>query len=126
MSSADETTDGPDTSELSGAWTLEYVEDRPVVDRSPAYIEFDAEGRVSGQASCNRMTGSYTLDGAGLTLSPLAVTRMMCPEALMEQEQRVLAALEKVASWRIEDGMLMLEDEDGGQLFRASPREEEP
>ena len=125
MPATDDTPSPPDARELLGAWTLEYVEDRPVIDRSPAYIEFDAEGRASGQATCNRMTGSYTVDGAALTLGPMAVTRMMCPEALMEQEQRVLAALEKVASWRIDQGMLTLEDAGGEPVFRASPRAEQ-
>jgi heat shock protein HslJ len=111
--------------ELIGAWTIEYIQDRPVIDNSPAYIEFDAEGRVSGSASCNRMTGAYIQDGPALVFRPMAVTRMMCPDALMEQEGRLLPALDEVARWRIEDGMLILEDSDGGLVFRASPREVE-
>lgn len=110
---------------LIGAWTVEYVHDRPVIDNSPAYLEFDAQGQVSGSATCNRMTGAYIQDGPALVFRPMAVTRMMCPEALMEQEQRMLAALDEVARWRVEDGMLILEDADGGLVFRASPREAE-
>ena len=116
----------PDPTDLLGSWTFERVRDRPVVDRSPAHIVFDAEGRVSGSASCNRMTGSYTVDGGALTLSPLAVTRRMCvAEALMEQEARVLEALGEVGGWRIERELLVLTDRDGGPLFRAS-RQVEP
>ena len=111
---------------LLGSWTFERVRDRPVVDRSPAHILFGAEGRVAGSASCNRMTGSYTVDGETLALSPMAVTRRMCAvEALMEQEARVLAALGEVAGWRIEQGLLVLVDEEGGELFRASRQVEE-
>ena len=106
---------------ILGSWTFERVRDRPVVDRSPAHILFGAEGRVAGSASCNRMTGSYTVDGESLTLSPMAVTRRVCAaEALMEQEARVLAALGEVAGWRIEQELLVLVDEEGGELFRAS------
>jgi heat shock protein HslJ len=109
--------------ELIGAWTVEYIGDRPVMDRSPAFIQFDTEGRVSGSASCNRMTGEYIQEGPALVFRPMAVTRMMCPEALMEQEQRLLFALDEVGRWRIEEGMLILEDFDGGLVLRASPRE---
>jgi heat shock protein HslJ len=110
-----------DPADLLGTWTFERVRDRPVVDRSPAHVVFDAEGGVAGSASCNRMTGSYTVEGGTLTLSPLAVTRRMCvAEALMEQEARVLEALEEVAGWRIEQGLLVLTDADGQPLFRAS------
>lgn len=118
-------TEGSSPPALIGAWTVETIGDRPVIDRSPAFIQFDAEGRVSGSATCNRMTGEYIQEGAALVFRPMAVTRMMCPEALMEQEQRLLLALDEVGRWRIENGMLVLEDADGGLVFRASPREVE-
>lgn len=107
---------------LIGAWTIEFIGDRPVIDDSPAFLRFDAEGQVSGSASCNRMSGAYIQEGPALVFRPMAVTRMMCPEALMEQEQRMLLALDEVGRWRIEEGMLILEDSDGGLVFRASPR----
>jgi len=115
----------PDSTDLLGSWTFEQVRDRPVIDRSPAHIVFDADGTVAGSASCNRMTGSYTVEGGTLTLSPLAVTRRMCTvEALMEQESRVLSALEDVAGWRMERGLLILVDADGQLLFRAGRQAE--
>ena len=43
--------------ELMGAWTVEYIGERPVIDNSPAFIEFAEEGRAGGNASCNRFTG---------------------------------------------------------------------
>ncbi len=122
ISSEAETNSPP---ELIGAWTVEYIGDRPVIDRSPAFLGFDAEGRVTGSATCNRMTGDYTQEGPALVFGTVAVTRRMCPEALMEQEQRLLAALEEVARWRVENGMLVLEDADGVLVARASPREVE-
>jgi len=116
-----------DPTDLAGTWAFERVRDRPVMDRSPAHIVFDGDGGVAGSASCNRMTGSYTVDGGTLALSPLAVTRRMCTtEALMDQETRVLAALTEVAGWRIEGGVLLLVDVAGDVLFRASRATEEP
>ena len=43
--------------DLMGAWTVEYIGERPVIDNSPATIEFAEEGRVGGNASCNRFVG---------------------------------------------------------------------
>ena len=104
----------------AGPWFIEYIEDRPVIDRSPANIEFGEDGQVSGSASCNRFTGSYESAGGGLSIGPLATTRMACIDALGEQEQRFLAAISQVSQWSIENGLLLLSDETGRQLFRAA------
>ena len=44
------------------------------------------DGRASGWAGVNRFTGSYALEGATLTIGPLAMTRMAGPPERMEQE----------------------------------------
>jgi heat shock protein HslJ len=115
----------PSKSDLIGAWTVESIGERPVIDKSPAYLEFAADDRVGGNASCNRFTGGYTLSDAQLSFGQAASTRMMCPPALMEQEGRFLEALEKVAEVKLENGRLALLDGDGNLLFRASRREGE-
>jgi heat shock protein HslJ len=43
-------------------------------------VSFAVDGRVSGKADCNRMAGTYQADAKALTFSPLALTRMACPE----------------------------------------------
>lgn len=105
---------------LAGEFTVERIEDRPVLDRSPASLTFDADGRVHGLASINRFTGTWTLDGDALTLSPLATTRMAGAPALMEQEQRLLDALGRVGRADLSDGMLVLSSAEGVELVRAS------
>ena len=73
-------------------------------------MRFDAAGgRLSGSGGCNRITGSYQLDGDRLTFGPIASTRMACPEA-MDQEQAFLKALAAVRSYRIPGGTLELLD----------------
>ena len=111
------------TTDLIGAWTVESIGERPVIDNSSAYLEFAADDRVGGNASCNRFTGGYTLSGAQLIFTQAASTRMMCPPALMEQEERFLESLERVAEVKLENGRLALLDGDGNLLFRASRRE---
>jgi heat shock protein HslJ len=106
-----------------GAWTVEYIGERPVIDKSPAYIEFAEEGRAGGNASCNRFTGAYGLSGPSLTFSKMASTKKKCFPALMEQEARFLATLEWVAKAQMRDGLLNLLDAQDGVVLKASRRQ---
>lgn len=120
VSQAETESNAMELSQLLGRWHVEYVRDRPVIDRSPASIEFADDGRFTGNASCNRMAGEYKWNDGVLELGRAAVTRMACPEALMEQEQRLLAAIGAVAGARIENGLLILEDIEGKLVIKAA------
>jgi heat shock protein HslJ len=76
---------------------------------------FDDDGRVTGSGGCNRFFGPYALEGAALSIGPMASTRMAClePEGVGEQEVAYLAALGRVASWSIREGRLELRAADG-------------
>jgi heat shock protein HslJ len=59
-----------------------------------------AEGRkVQGSAGCNRMNGTYQLDGEKLKFGPLATTRMACPG--MQTETAFLKALEATTRYEV-------------------------
>ena len=108
--------------DISGSWLVEWIAERPVVEYSPASLTFGEEGRLSGNASCNRIMATYTVDGDRLTIGPARATRMLCPPALMEQEQRFLAALEEVARAEIRNELLYLYSAEARELFRG-PRQ---
>jgi heat shock protein HslJ len=112
----------PAESDLAGAWVVEFIGERPVIDNSPASFEFVEEGRVAGNASCNQFTGTYVMSGDSLVFSKLASTKKMCPPALMEQETRFLTALQGVAKVRFEKGLLILLESNDKMLFKASRR----
>lgn len=66
-----------------------------------------AEGRkVQGLAGCNRMKGTYQLDGQKLKFGPLATTRMACPA--MQTETAFLKALEATTRYEISGSSLTL------------------
>jgi heat shock protein HslJ len=66
-----------------------------------------AEGRkVQGSAGCNRMTGTYQLEGQKLKFGPLATTRMACPA--MQTETAFLKALEATTRYEISGSSLTL------------------
>ena len=105
---------------ILGEWLIERVDDRPMVDYSPARLSFGADGRVTGNASCNTLIGKFRQDGSSLSIGEVGTTRRMCAEGQMDQERRVLAALERVTSAALVSGMLEL-SADGKVVLRAAP-----
>lgn len=104
-----------------GAWRIEQARSAPLTDKRAARIDFGPDGRLSGNASCNSFGASYTLAGDKLRIGRIATTRKACGEALMEQEDRVLTALERAARATVPPhGFLTLQDADGAVLMRAS------
>ncbi|ULQ51065.1 META domain-containing protein [Flavihumibacter fluvii] len=92
-------------------WSLIELDGQAVASDSKAHLLFSPGQvtRVSGNAGCNRLSGSVALAGeSGLAFSPLAVTRMACPETTVEPQ--FLKALEKVNDWRIANKELYLYD----------------
>lgn len=90
-------------------WVVDDIDQKGIVDKSRATLVFSEDGRVAGRASCNRLHGSYSAEQNQLSFGNVATTLMMCPEAIMNQEQRFLAALEKVDRFDIsEHGALVL------------------
>ena len=116
-------TEVADSDELFGIWVVEYISERPVIDGSPARIQFGADGAINGNASCNRFFGDYTYQEGRLTINPLGSTRMMCLPSLMEQETRLLEFLPTARSASIENGLLILRDANGRLIIQASVEE---
>jgi heat shock protein HslJ len=77
-----------------------------------------ADGTVAGSSGCNRYTATYTLDGDRLKIGPAITTKMACGPPADTIERGYLAALERVATWRVDDGELVLADTQGKELLR--------
>jgi heat shock protein HslJ len=91
-----------------------------------ALLRFD-DGRMSGTGGCNRLLGGYRRTGDGLRFEPnIAGTMMACPPPLMAREQAVVEALNRVAGYRVEDGLLTLSADDGRTLLVFKVRREVP
>ena len=79
---------------------------------------------LSGSSGCNQYTAAYTLDGDRMRLELESVSRMACEPPASTVERDYLAAIERVAGWRVDDGTLVLLDGDDDELLRfevASP-----
>ena len=96
--------------DFAGEWRLAYIDfDEPVPDAPPVTAAFEA-GRVAGNGGCNRYSGPFQVAPASLevTTGPMVSTRMACEPAVMELEDRYLAALGGVMRWGWAQGMLAL------------------
>lgn len=110
----------PDPAVL-GLWLIEQARSAPLIDKRSARLDFGPDGTLSGNGSCNKLSARYTLEGNKLSIGPIVTTRMACPEALLEQEDRVLTALERAARAAVPPhGFLTLWDANGSVLLRAS------
>lgn len=91
----------------------------PVLNGTTVTASFSLDGNVGGSAGCNSYGAGYTADGANLTIEPAIRTEMYCsePPGIMDQEDRYLALLAQVASYRMEDGRLILTDGEGADLL---------
>jgi heat shock protein HslJ len=108
---------------LSGKWMIESIEGKPVIANSPAYMEFSEDNRISGNASCNRFFGNYTLTGSKMTIGEAGSTRMMCAGPFSEQENRFLSTLSRVDSIAMDNGYLSLKDAQDIEIIKASKSE---
>lgn len=101
-------------------WKLVRLNGAPVRvapgQREPHLILARDQQRVSGYGGCNRLTGSFGLGEDRLSFRGFAGTMMACPG--MEQEQRLLQALEKVERYRISGSHLEVLDGSGTVLAR--------
>ena len=100
-------------------WKLLSLRGQPVqlvqAQREPHFILQGPQKRVAGFSGCNRLLGSYTLDGASLSFGRMAGTMMACLQGA-EQERAFLDALGAVAGWRISGERLDLLDAGGATL----------
>jgi len=100
-------------------WVVEDIGGRGIIDSSRVTLNFLAEQRVAGRASCNQFSGGWKLTGEELGFTRMASTRKACAPALMNQEDRFLSLLNEVRRFDIgRHGELLLETGDG-RLIRA-------
>ena len=101
-------------------WMLTWVDGTRVQGTSPRqpFIELDpATHRMSGFGGCNRLMGTYEMEGDHLRLTRTGRTLMACA-AGMDSEGKLVEALEQVREWKISDGELELRDAAGHDVAR--------
>ena len=80
--------------QLAGSeWRPTEIRGVEVPAKPALFVRFGGEGRLEGHGGCNGFFGSYELEGDKIEIGPLGATRMACPEAIMDAEQRFMNVL---------------------------------
>ena len=103
-------------------WKLRQIGDGPHVsafDNQPeAHLVLEqGTGRFHGAGGCNRLHGSYQLDGRWLQLAVAGTTRMACAQG-GRMEQLFISTFAQVSSYAVQGQKLTLSDADGRVLLR--------
>ncbi len=77
---------------------------------------------VSGSSDCNRLQGTYRLEGDRLSFGSMESTMLRCEPEVMADEARFLADLPRVRRWRFVDHRFELLDESGAVLLKFETR----
>lgn len=102
------------------SWLAEDINRGGVIDFAQTTLMIRHDGVVSGSGGCNRIMSKAVFRGRKLTFKPVAVTRKLCPPALMDQEQKFIAALGRTRSFQVVSGKLMLRDASGKTIARLA------
>lgn len=89
----------PTRLEREVVYQVQWIDERPLLERSHLTLTLGDDGRAYGTAGCNHWFAPYQLEGERLRFSQVGSTRKLCAEPLMEQEQRFLDALGRVERW---------------------------
>ena len=96
---------------LGKEWVVVKIEKEKIIDAEKAPWIKLSEGRVSGFSGCNRLMGSYTLEGKTLIFSQLGGTKIFCFDT-QELEDKFMKTLSKTHFWKYKRGKLYLFDQN--------------
>lgn len=107
------------TMPLAGSeWRPTEIDGVAIAEDTKIFIGFGGDGRVHGSGGCNRFTGSYEVDGDMISFSPLAATKMLCPDPIQQNEDRLFATLSRVTRFVRDRADLTLSDDAETPLIR--------
>ena len=79
-------------------WVLTEIRDesgsRPVPGGIRATLDIDDEGHLYVETGCNHGHASVSVGPDSFQVGPMALTRMTCPDAVMQVEQAITTVLQ--------------------------------
>jgi putative lipoprotein len=101
-------------------WVLEEIDGGPVIGRVQSTIRFQEKDRIVGWGGCNRYFATVRSGFKYFEVGPIGSTRRICPPAVMEQEERFFAALQKARGIRMEGADLVIDSEEAQKPLKFS------
>ncbi len=111
---------GSVTGIYGGKWLVEDIDQTGVIDFARSTLAVNTSGGVSGSGACNRFQGSAEISGNSVKFGPMAMTRKMCPPAVMDQESKYMKALSGARTFKIEGAFLRFYDGAGKAVLRLT------
>lgn len=102
------------------SWLVTQINGTAVLKVTTPTMDF-ADGRVSGNNSCNQYSGAYTLNGTQFSVDQPLNTQMACAPDVMAQEQAFMAGLVAVTQVRTSETGLEMLDPAGAVVLRLAP-----
>ena len=98
-------------------WTLVQFDDKSPAPAERAITAVFKDGKVTGSGGCNRYSATVISPSPGaLKVGAISATKMACAGPAGSNEQRYFQALEKVETYALEEGRLVLSP--GRMIFR--------
>lgn len=82
-----------------------------------AFIEFGADGQLSGNVGCNGFGGEYEVEGDVISFGAMIATEMFCEGPVGEQEATTFAVLFESATYSLDGGTLTITSADGNSVI---------
>lgn len=102
-----------------GSWLVSgMVNYTGQLQREPVITFSPQQNQVTGNTGCNRFLGKLFKENNNITFQNIGTTKMACDDNGLEQA--FLQTLETVASYQVVENILMLIDNQGNTLLKAS------
>jgi heat shock protein HslJ len=85
---------------------------------SGLFVRFGGDGKLEGYGGCNRFFGAYRLAADRVKIGSLGATMMECQAPIMENEKRLLRALERASRFARHGANLVLYDDAENSVVR--------
>lgn len=96
-------------------WRADDIGGKGIIDNSEVTLMLGTDGKIGGKSGCNGYSANYQINGDALKVYPPMIgTKMMCPPALMTQEQAYRSLVETAQSVKVTpEGMLVITSASG-------------
>ena len=106
---------------IQGQWKLtSYSFDSSQMPAAPGVetsIEFDSDGRMSGNVGCNGFGGDYIVNGDTITFKSVMATLMFCEGPVGEQELGTLTVLKDSAKFVLDGNKMIITSADRNSVI---------
>ncbi|MFT6025395.1 MAG: heat shock protein HslJ [Ascidiaceihabitans sp.] len=97
-------------------WVLDELDGKPFTAR--ATLEFAEDGRISGQAPCNRYFAELTVPYPWFETGAIGATKMACPD--LKAEAQFFKALDAMTLSEVLGNVLILSTPEGREMVFTS------